>query len=106
VVRADCLKFLEEEKDKYDLIVIDPPTLSRSKKMEQMFDVQLDYPHLIQRSLELLTPGGTLFFSTNSRRFYFDETLFPGCEIRNITSKTLPIDFKDSKIHHCWMLKP
>lgn len=104
VVRADCLKFLEEEVGQYDLIVIDPPTLSRSKAMSQMFDVQLDYPFLIQRALNLLLPGGTIFFSTNSRRFVFDETLFPSCHIKNITSKTHPIDFRDTKIHHCWTI--
>lgn len=104
VVRADCLKFLEEEVGRYDLIVIDPPTLSRSKAMSQMFDVQLDYPFLIQKSLNLLSSGGTIFFSTNSRRFTFDETLFPSCRIQNITSKTHPIDFRDTKIHHCWTI--
>jgi len=77
VVRADCLKFLDEElktKERYDLIVIDPPTLSRSKKMEQFFDIQVDYRPLIEKGLQLLSPAGTLFFSTNSRRFAFDES--------------------------------
>ena len=52
----------------YDLIVIDPPTISRSKKMEGMFDIQNDYPFLISQGLRLLKEGGTLFFSTNSRK--------------------------------------
>lgn len=104
IVRADCLKFLEVEREKYDLIVIDPPTISRSKKMDQMFDVQLDYIPLISKSLNLLAEGGTLFFSTNSRKFDFDESQFEGCAISEITKKTIPIDFHNQKIHRCWKL--
>lgn len=105
VVRADCLKFLREETETYDIIVIDPPTLSRSKKMDQLFDVQEDYPFLIKQSLKLLNPGGVIYFSTNSRRFLFDETLFSGTKIIDISKKTLPIDFADPLIHKCWVIK-
>lgn len=108
VVRADCLKFLGEELQsgrKYDRIVIDPPTISRSKKMEQMFDIQVDYPRLISDALGLLLPGGMIFFSTNARRFAFDKTLFPSCQIIDISAKTIPLDFHDSKIHRCWTIK-
>jgi 23S rRNA G2069 N7-methylase RlmK/C1962 C5-methylase RlmI len=104
IIREDCLKFLEEEKETYDIIVIDPPTISRSKKMDQMFDVQIDYVFLIERALKLLARGGAIFFSTNSRRFSFDESLFPGCSILDVSSKTLPIDFHDPKIHRCWRI--
>lgn len=102
IVREDCLKFLEFENEKYDLIIVDPPTISRSKKMEQMFDIQLDYPRLITKAIDLLTDHGILFFSTNSRKFLFDEKLFPSCFIQEISHKTLPIDFHDPKIHRCW----
>jgi len=107
IVRADCLKFLDEEIHsglKYDLIVIDPPTISRSKKMDQMFDVQVDYIDLISKALKLLSPTGVIFFSTNSRKFVFDETLFPSCSILDVASKTIPIDFHDPKIHRCWKI--
>lgn len=104
LVRADCLRFLEEEDKKYDLIVLDPPTLSRSKKMDQMFDVQLDYPFLISSCLKLLNRGGYLFFSTNLRKFNFDPSLFPEAQIVDITQKTIPADFHNQKIHHCWKL--
>src|SRR4029078_3610223 len=69
IVRADCLKFIEAEirsGTEYDLIVVDPPTISRSKKMDQLFDIQVDYIPLLQKTLQLLTAGGVLFFSTNS----------------------------------------
>ncbi|HAB98338.1 MAG TPA: SAM-dependent methyltransferase [Parachlamydiales bacterium] len=107
IVRADCLKFLDEEilsKTTYDLIVIDPPTISRSKKMDQMFDIQLDYPTLISKALQLLSANGVIFFSTNSRKFVFDQSLFPGCSIQDISKQTLPIDFHDPRIHFCWKI--
>ncbi|MBM3201396.1 MAG: SAM-dependent methyltransferase [Chlamydiae bacterium] len=104
IIREDCLKFLDEERGEYDLIVIDPPTISRSKKMDQMFDVQIDYIFLIQKALNLLAPGGTIFFSTNSRKFVFDETQFDNCRILDISKQTIPIDFHDQKIHRCWKI--
>ncbi|MBA2727148.1 MAG: class I SAM-dependent methyltransferase, partial [Parachlamydiaceae bacterium] len=72
VIRADCLKFLDEELrkgEKYDIIVIDPPTMSRSKKMDQTFDIQLDHVKFLTTAIKLLKPSGIIFFSTNSRRF-------------------------------------
>ena len=108
VVRADCLKFLDEEMTssrRYDLIIIDPPTLSRSKKMDQLFDIQIDYVGLIKRALMLLSQGGVILFSTNSRGFVFDKELFPFCSVINISSKTLPLDFHDPYIHRCWKLQ-
>lgn len=107
IVRADCLKFLNEEvktKNSYDIIVIDPPTISRSKKMDQLFDVQIDYLSLIHQSLKMLNPGGFIFFSTNSRKFQFDETAFKGCQILEISEKTLPVDFHDQKIRRAWKI--
>lgn len=107
IVRADCLKFLHDEirsGNKYDIIIIDPPTISRSKKMDQLFDIQVDYITLIQKALKLLAEGGVIYFSTNSRKFVFDETLFAKCNILDVSSKTIPIDFHDPKIHRCWKI--
>lgn len=107
IIRADCLKFLDEELragTQYDVIVIDPPTISRSKKMDQMFDVQVDYVFLITKALQLLSKDGVIFFSTNSRRFVFEEQLFKACTILEITHKTLPLDFHDPHIHRCWKI--
>lgn len=108
IIRADCMKFLEKEVfsgNKYDIIVIDPPTLSRSKKMEDLFDVQQDYIFLIESGLKLLDTNGIIFFSTNSRKFAFDKTLFPNWSIQEITHKTIPFDFHQKKIHQCWTIK-
>ncbi len=107
IVREDCIKFLEEElttTSRYDLIILDPPTISRSKKMEEMFDIQEEYVPLIRICLALLNPRGTIFFSTNSRKFLFDEKYFTGAIIQDISTKTLPADFSDPKIHRCWKI--
>ena len=108
VIREDCMVFLEKaafENTLYDVIVIDPPTLSRSKKMDSFFSVDTDYPVLIGKSLPLLAPGGVLFFSTNSRKFSFDDTLFPHCKVEEITHKTLPEDFQGKQMHRCWKIE-
>lgn len=104
IIREDCLKFLETEKETYDVIIIDPPTLSRSKKMEDLFDIQRDHLALIKKAISLLSPKGTLFFSTNSRKFKLDESLL--LLAREITDKTIPFDFHNKKIHSCWIFKP
>ncbi len=108
VIRADCLKFLHNESmttNKYDIIVIDPPTISRSKKMEKFFDIQVSYVELIKGSLKLLNKGGMIFFSTNCRKFHFDPELFEGLKVQDISKKTIPIDFHDPKIHLCWQIR-
>lgn len=107
IIREDYLKFLEDEMrthTKYDIIVIDPPTISRSKKMDKMFDVQIDYIPLILDALKLLSKDGVIFFSTNSRQFRLDATQFAGCTIVDISKKTIPVDFHDPKIHRCWKI--
>jgi 23S rRNA (cytosine1962-C5)-methyltransferase len=104
IIREDCLQFLQNEHEMYDVIVIDPPTISRSKKMEQMFDIQKDYIFLISKALPLLSPGGVIIFSTNSRTFDFDESLFNQCTIVDISKKTFPPDFHNQKIHRCWKI--
>lgn len=107
IVREDAFKALvrlKKERQKFDLIVLDPPTISRSKRMEKMLDVQIDAPFLILQALELLDKNGSLFFSTNLRTFKFSEDFLTG-KIRDISHKTIPEDFHDKKIHRCFQIE-
>jgi 23S rRNA (cytosine1962-C5)-methyltransferase len=99
------MKFLEHEREKYDIIVIDPPTISRSKRMEEMFDVQQDYIKLITHALRLLEKGGVIYFSTNYRKFTFEEDAFSDCMIEEVSDKTIPQDFHKRSIHRCWKIR-
>lgn len=103
VLQADCMAFLEENTEKFDLIFLDPPTFSRSKRMEHDFDIQRDHVRLIKRTLSHLAPGGTLFFSTNFRKFVFDDVVFAHLHVRDITRTTIDSDFeRDMKVHQCF----
>ena len=105
--QADCLQWLENAQGDYDLIFIDPPTFSNSKRMEQSFDVQRDHIYLMKHLKRLLRAGGTIVFSNNKRHFKMDlEALNElGLEAENISSKTLPLDFSRNKhIHNCWLI--
>ncbi len=107
IVREDCLIFLDQEIKtgiKYDIIIIDPPTISRSKKMNKMFDIQVDYLFLISKALRLLSKEGIIFFSTNYRKFSFDKIHIPSGSVDEISKKTIPIDFHDPNIHRCWKI--
>lgn len=109
-IQADCLEWLEREAKKrqrqYDLIFLDPPTFSNSKRMEQVFDIQKDHVRLITDAIQLLAPGGVLYFSTNFRRFKIDSEALAPLRLENISAKTIDADFaRDPKIHHCWRIQ-
>jgi len=109
-VQADCLAWLREQGDKprrWDLMFIDPPTHSRSKRMEQDFDVQRDHVQLLTLAAQLLAPGGTIVFSNNYTRFRLDRDGLAAFEIEDIGRRTLPRDFeRNPRIHACYVLKP
>lgn len=98
VVRADVLQWLDRAKGPYDLIVLDPPSFSVSKKMERGWDVQRDHPALLTQVLGLLAPGGVLYFSTNFLGFELDAA-FEGTT--ELTPKSIPEDFRRT-VHRCW----
>ncbi|WP_133471549.1 bifunctional 23S rRNA (guanine(2069)-N(7))-methyltransferase RlmK/23S rRNA (guanine(2445)-N(2))-methyltransferase RlmL [Paraglaciecola marina] len=106
-VQADCLTWLKSHTSKYDLIFIDPPSFSNSKRMESTWDVQRDHINLISDALKCLNQGGEIIFSNNLRQFKLDESTLTkmGLSIKNISKQTLPDDFqRNPKIHHCWSL--
>ena len=88
----------------YDLVILDPPTFSNSKRMFDILDVQRDHPGLIQGALKRISPGGILYFSTNLRSFRMEEDRIVGARIRDITRQTIPEDFRNQRIHHCFEL--
>ncbi|WP_070963412.1 bifunctional 23S rRNA (guanine(2069)-N(7))-methyltransferase RlmK/23S rRNA (guanine(2445)-N(2))-methyltransferase RlmL [Vibrio sonorensis] len=105
--QADCLQWLENSQEEFDLIFIDPPTFSNSKRMEQSFDVQRDHIQLMTNLKRLLKPNGTIVFSNNKRHFKMDDQQLEqlGLVAKNISSQTLPLDFSRNKhIHNCWIV--
>ncbi len=108
LVQADCLAWLERCEDKFDLIFIDPPTFSNSKRMEDSFDVERDHLKLFTWLEKILAPGGEIIFSNNKRNFAMDlaglEKL--GFVAKNITERNRSKDFARNKhIHNCWHVK-
>ena len=106
-VQEDCLAWLAEGSGgPWDLIFLDPPTFSNSKRMDREFDVQRDHVDLIQATLKRLAPGGLLLFSTNFRKFKLDREALAGLDIRDITKGTVPFDFsRDAKVHACFEIR-
>lgn len=109
ILAEDCLQYLTaatQRGEQYDLIVCDPPTFSNSKKMKQSsFSVDRDQSDLLLACGKLLGPNGELFFSNNSRSFKLDEApLRSTFAIHDITVQTIPEDFRNGRIHHCWLL--
>ncbi|PJZ04931.1 bifunctional 23S rRNA (guanine(2069)-N(7))-methyltransferase RlmK/23S rRNA (guanine(2445)-N(2))-methyltransferase RlmL [Pantoea rodasii] len=107
LMHADCLSWLRDSDEQFDLIFIDPPTFSNSKRMEDDFDVQRDHMMLMQNLKRLLRRGGTIMFSNNKRGFKMDLDGLAGLglQAQEITQKTLSQDFaRNRQIHNCWLV--
>ena len=107
-VQTDVLRFIErmiEQRAHFDLIVLDPPSFSNSKRMQQSFDIQRDHYTLLQSTARILAPGGTLVFSNNRQGFKLDPRVEQFADIDEITQKTIPVDFKRYTPHRCWLLQ-
>ena len=99
----DCMEFIKHHKGEYDLIFLDPPTFSNSKKMIGVLDVQRDHAWMIHRVMDLLSEDGLLIFSTNYRRFELDDKVLQHNHVEDISDQTLDKDFsRNKKIHRCW----
>jgi 23S rRNA (guanine2445-N2)-methyltransferase / 23S rRNA (guanine2069-N7)-methyltransferase len=107
LLQADVLAWLEErERERYDLIFLDPPTVSRSKRMARELDVQRDHVELIRSALLKLAPNGLLIFSTNFRKFKLDEAGLAGLAFDDVTPATIPKDFaRNPRIHRCFEIR-
>ena len=103
--QGDVMAWLAADRNEYDLIFIDPPTFSNSKRMEGIFDVQRDHVQLLDLAMTRLAPGGVLYFSNNFRKFILDEGLAARYGVEEISAKTLDPDYaRNTKIHRAWRL--
>jgi len=103
--QGDVMAWLESSRDEYDLIFIDPPTFSNSKRMEGIFDVQRDQVQLIDLAMARLAPGGVLYFSNNFRKFQLEENLAERYAVEEISAQTIDPDFaRNTKIHRAWKI--
>ena len=105
IVRADVFQYLDEavqQGKQFDLMVLDPPSFSNSKKMLDILDIQRDQAKLVDGAMRLLAPQGTLYFSNNLRSFTLDSALAERYRIKDISRFSVPEDFRNRKIHQCW----
>ena len=109
IVRDEARAFLEHRAQRgeppFDLVVVDPPTYSRSAKSETPWDIERDHAELLELVAKNLVTGGVVYFSTNFRRFHLaEERLTALYTLREITNRTIPEDFRNERIHRAWRL--
>jgi 23S rRNA (cytosine1962-C5)-methyltransferase len=105
-IHADVLQYLKTlQPNSFDLIIIDPPTFSNSKRMKDFFDVQRDHVTVINDALKSLSPNGIIYFSTNFSKFVLDEKNIKASSIKNITKATTPFDFEGKLKRFCFKIE-
>jgi 23S rRNA (cytosine1962-C5)-methyltransferase len=104
-IQADVMQFLNELKtDQFDLVILDPPTFSNSKRMNEFLDIQRDHADLLNRTLQTMKSGGTLYFSTNFRKFQLDLNVIRASSVKDISKATLSFDFQARGGRFCYRL--
>lgn len=105
-VHADVKQYLDTLKpNSFDLVIMDPPTFSNSKRMKDFLDIQRDHVELLNKTLAALSPGGIIFFSTNSRRFVLQAEEINSSAIKDITKATTPFDFEGKLFRWCYKIE-
>jgi 23S rRNA (cytosine1962-C5)-methyltransferase len=105
-VHADVMQYLDELKlNSFDLIVLDPPTFSNSKRMEDFLDIQRDHVDLLNKCLLIMKPGGTMYFSTNYTKFQLETEKVNAAAIKDITKATTPFDFEGKLRRWCFLIR-
>jgi 23S rRNA (guanine2445-N2)-methyltransferase / 23S rRNA (guanine2069-N7)-methyltransferase len=108
-VQADCREWLKQARarpERFELVFLDPPTFSNSKRMEGVLDIERDHGELIGDCAQLLAPGGLIVFSTNAQKFRLDEPLLQRFDVRDVSQATLPKDFeRNPRIHKCYEVR-
>ena len=106
LLQQDCMKFLEDCTEQFDLIFLDPPTFSNSKNTENVLDIQRDHGSLIDQCMRLLPPDGLLIFSNNHRRFRMDDAVGERYRVQDCTAASLDKDFeRNPRIHQTWFIR-
>jgi 23S rRNA (guanine2445-N2)-methyltransferase / 23S rRNA (guanine2069-N7)-methyltransferase len=107
-IARDCVEFVNEAVEggerKYDIVIIDPPTYSNSKRLDDDWNVQTGHAELLNATLKLLNPDGVIYFSTNFRKFKLYQDQLSNFSIQEISKHTVPEDFRNRRIHRCWKL--
>lgn len=105
-VQADCLQWLKDDQGEYDIIFMDPPSFSNSKRMEGVLDIQRDHVDLIRMAMERLAPGGTLIFSCNLRKFEMEYDALSDLDVKDVSAKSIPTDYaRRPNIHVCFHIQ-
>lgn len=106
--KADAIEWLENansQEEKYDIIILDPPTFSNSKSAKNILDINKDWQKLVENAINLLNANGILYFSTNSSRLTFNKDLLQkNVDCIDITQNTIPKDFESTRCHRCWKI--
>jgi 23S rRNA (cytosine1962-C5)-methyltransferase len=104
-IHADVKQWLDEAPaDYYDLVIMDPPTFSNSKRMKDFLDIQRDHAELLNKTLHAVKQGGTLYFSTNFRNFRLESEKIAASSIKDITGATTPFDFQGKLFRWCYKI--
>jgi len=105
IVHADVLQYLKSlPAESFDLIVMDPPTFSNSKRMDNILDIQRDHVVLINQCMKALASGGLLYFSTNYTKFQLRSGQLHATHIKDITKATTPFDFAGKLKRQCFQI--
>lgn len=105
-IQFDCMEWLMLSRDQFDVIFLDPPSFSNSKRMKATLDIQRDHVALIKSAMRLLAEGGALYFSTNFKKFKLSAEISDKFLVQDITNETIDEDFKRNKrIHQCFVIK-
>jgi 23S rRNA (guanine2445-N2)-methyltransferase / 23S rRNA (guanine2069-N7)-methyltransferase len=106
-IQSDVFEWLKSAQETFDVIYMDTPSFSNSKRMKGTLDIQRDHVFMIRMALKRLHPEGKLYFSTHLRSFKLDESINEFAKVQNISRRTLDEDFKrDPKIHQCFIIEP
>ncbi|HMH33828.1 MAG TPA: class I SAM-dependent methyltransferase [Puia sp.] len=104
-IHADVKQWLDElQEDFYDLVIMDPPTFSNSKRMIDFLDIQRDHVGLINKTLRATKRGGVIYFSTNFRKFQLEADKIEHVVIKDITRTTTPFDFQGKLFRYCYRI--